>query len=292
MLKRLLFVDDEAMILNGLRRALHGMRSEWEMHFVDNAADALQALDQQAYDAIVTDMRMPMMDGAQLLEAVKQRHPEMIRMVLSGQSSRAAVLRSISPGSSVLCQSLAIPTNWCFGSRKRLPCAISLESIPQDDRLALAIDPEPAHALRGTDGGAAFGRSVSRANRTHHFEGCGMAAKILQLANSAFIGARGRVSSLLQAVSLIGTETVRTLVLSVHVFSQCEEQRNRPLPAGALGSQRGGRIPRAAHRHFGESYTKRWRKRVLRQDCCTTSGRWFFWPRCSTSIVPFLGRTR
>jgi len=47
-----------------------------------------------------------------------------------------------------------------------------------------------------------------------------MAAKILQLANSAFIGARGRVSNLLQAVSLIGTETVRTLVLSVHVFSQ------------------------------------------------------------------------
>jgi len=49
-----------------------------------------------------------------------------------------------------------------------------------------------------------------------------MAAKILQLANSAFIGTRGRVSSLLQAVSLIGTESVRTLVLSVHVFSQCD----------------------------------------------------------------------
>jgi HD-like signal output (HDOD) protein len=50
----------------------------------------------------------------------------------------------------------------------------------------------------------------------------GMAAKILQLANSAFIGTHGRVSSLLQAVSLIGTETVRTLVLSVHVFSRCD----------------------------------------------------------------------
>ena len=49
-----------------------------------------------------------------------------------------------------------------------------------------------------------------------------MAAKILQLANSAFIGARGRVSSLLQAVSLIGTEAVRHLVLSVNVFSQLD----------------------------------------------------------------------
>jgi HD-like signal output (HDOD) protein len=47
-----------------------------------------------------------------------------------------------------------------------------------------------------------------------------MAAKILQLANSAFVGASGRVSSLQQALTLIGTETVRTLVLSVHVFAQ------------------------------------------------------------------------
>jgi HD-like signal output (HDOD) protein len=46
----------------------------------------------------------------------------------------------------------------------------------------------------------------------------GMAAKILQLANSAFIGALGRVSSLRQAVNLIGIESVRTLVLSIHVF--------------------------------------------------------------------------
>ena len=95
MSKRLLFVDDEALVLNGLRRALHGMRQEWDMHFVDSGAAALQALDQEAYDAIITDMRMPVMDGAQLLEQVKQRHPNVIRIVLSGQSSREAVFRSI-----------------------------------------------------------------------------------------------------------------------------------------------------------------------------------------------------
>jgi CheY-like chemotaxis protein len=56
--------------------------------FVDSAAAALQALDQEEYDAIVTDMRMPVMDGAQLLEQVKLRHPNVIRVVLSGQSSQ------------------------------------------------------------------------------------------------------------------------------------------------------------------------------------------------------------
>ena len=68
--KRLLFVDDEAMVLNGIRRALHGMRQEWDMHFVDGGAAALEALDKDAYDAIVSDMRMPLMYGAQLLEQV------------------------------------------------------------------------------------------------------------------------------------------------------------------------------------------------------------------------------
>src|SRR5271169_5343602 len=97
MSKRLLFVDDETNILDGLRRALHGMRNEWDMHFVDSAEAALRALDEKPFDVVVSDMRMPKMDGAQLLELVKQRHPDVIRMVLSGQSSRAAVLRSLAP---------------------------------------------------------------------------------------------------------------------------------------------------------------------------------------------------
>ena len=95
--KRLLFVDDEAMVLSGLRRALHGMRAEWDMHFVDGAEAALKILDEMPFDVVVSDMRMPKMDGAQLLERVKMRHPDVIRMVLSGQSSRAAVLRSLAP---------------------------------------------------------------------------------------------------------------------------------------------------------------------------------------------------
>ena len=47
MLKKLLFVDDEAMILDGLRRAMREMRGQWEMHFVDSAAAALQALEEE-----------------------------------------------------------------------------------------------------------------------------------------------------------------------------------------------------------------------------------------------------
>jgi len=222
MSKRVLFVDDEAMLLEGLRRALHGMRREWDMHFVESAAAALEALDREAFDVVVTDMRMPAMDGAQLLELVKQRHPEIIRMVLSGQSSKAAVLRSLAPAHQVLSkpcdpQELVTRLSQAFAMRdllsnQSLKTVISrLRSIPS---LPTIYD-ELMAALRSEDPSIAqIARIISK--------DVAMAAKILQLANSAFIGACGRVSSVLQAVSLIGTETVRTLVLSVHVFSQFE----------------------------------------------------------------------
>ena len=54
MAKRLLFVDDEAMVLEGLRRSLHGMSSAWEMRFAKSAADALQDMADSHFDAIIT----------------------------------------------------------------------------------------------------------------------------------------------------------------------------------------------------------------------------------------------
>jgi YesN/AraC family two-component response regulator len=95
--RRLLFVDDETLVLQGLKRSLHPMRAQWEMNFVESAAAALEALSRESYDAIITDMRMPVMDGAQLLETVKEKYPEVVRMVLSGQANRETVLRSLGP---------------------------------------------------------------------------------------------------------------------------------------------------------------------------------------------------
>jgi YesN/AraC family two-component response regulator len=64
MVKRVLFVDDEPMVLTGLKRSLHPMRAEWEMVFATGGVEALAAMDRQTFDIIVTDMRMPGMDGA------------------------------------------------------------------------------------------------------------------------------------------------------------------------------------------------------------------------------------
>jgi len=219
MAKKLLFVDDDPLVLDGLRRSLHGMRRDWQMNFVSSAAAALETLEHEPYDAVVSDMRMPLMDGAALLEVIKLRYPDMVRMILSGQSSREAVYRSIAPAHQFLAKpcnpkELVARLSQAFSMRdllanQSLKTVISgmrsLPSLPTlYDELTAALRKEDPSLQQIAE---IISKDVS------------MAAKILQLANSAFVGASGRVSSLVQALSLIGTETVRTLVLSVHVFS-------------------------------------------------------------------------
>lgn len=218
--KRLLFVDDEPHLLDGLRRSLHDMRFEWEMHFVDSGIGALRELDRQHYDAIITDMRMPAMDGAELLEEVQNRHEDVVRIILSGQSSKDSVLRSIAPTHQYLSkpcdtEELRLRLSLAFSMRDSLAngtvkrIVARLRSIPS---LPILYDELTAALASPRTSLAHLERIIEKDP--------GMAAKILQLANSAFIGARSEVSNLKHAVSLIGTEAIRTLVMSVHIFSQ------------------------------------------------------------------------
>jgi len=220
MKKRLLFVDDDPNVLNGLRRSLHRMRDEWEMEFVDGATNALAELEKQPYDAIISDMRMPGMDGADLLEQVKQRYPDTVRMILSGQSSRGAVFRSIAPAHQFLAkpcdpQELGNRLRQAFVMRDLLSnqsvktVVSRMRSLPS---LPTLYEEVMAELRRQEPSFQTIAHIISK--------DVGMATKILQLANSAFMGTSGRVSSLLQALTLIGLDNVRTLVLSVNVFSQ------------------------------------------------------------------------
>jgi CheY-like chemotaxis protein len=85
-MKHILFVDDERNVLSGLRRQLHGLRKEWTMKFVVGGPAAIEALDADTYDVVVTDMQMPMVDGAQVLAHVMHVQPRCARLVLSGHA--------------------------------------------------------------------------------------------------------------------------------------------------------------------------------------------------------------
>src|SRR5580700_5510634 len=90
---RLVFVDDEARILDGIRRSMYCMRGEWQMRFEGSGADALLSLANEPADVVISDMRMPGMDGSELLSEVKRLYPETVRFVLSGQAEAESIIR-------------------------------------------------------------------------------------------------------------------------------------------------------------------------------------------------------
>jgi DNA-binding NtrC family response regulator len=94
--KRILFVDDEEHVLEGLRNLFRRQRHVWDMVFVTSGEAALVELEKAPFDVIVSDMRMPGMDGATLLLHVKSRYPSVVRIVLSGHAERAAMVRALS----------------------------------------------------------------------------------------------------------------------------------------------------------------------------------------------------
>ncbi len=226
---RLIFVDDEPAVLDGLRRSLHGCRTEWSMEFANGGAKALEMMAQQPFDVLVTDMRMPGMDGAQLLQEVTTRYPRTIRIVLSGQSSREALLRSIAPSH----QFLSKP---CTAEelKRRIANALALQQLLESSAIKTMISGLGSIPTLPTSYHEILQELQSKEPSIAHVAAIisrdpAMTAKILQLANSALLGVRCQVSNARQAVTLMGLEMIQALVISVHIFSRFDEQRVQEL---------------------------------------------------------------
>jgi putative nucleotidyltransferase with HDIG domain len=224
---RILFVDDEPNILDGLRRMLRGQRDQWDMAFAASGPDALAQMEMAPFDVVVSDMRMPGMDGAQFLADVQQHHPATVRIVLSGHSDLESIMKSVGPTHQYL-------TKPCDVDKLRVTVerAVALRSLLTSDGLRTlvtglqsvpslpALYQEIVQAVQSPDTplsviGAIIGRDP------------GMSAKILQLVNSAFFGLGRSVASPAQAVSFLGLDTIRALVLSVNVFEQFDAKKIR-----------------------------------------------------------------
>lgn len=220
MKKHILFVDDDAPILNGLRVRLHRLRDKWDMQFVDSGPHAIQALESGHFDVVVTDMRMPGMDGAELLSIVRERWPDAVRIVLSGYAELQQVVR-------------LVPYAHQYFSK---PCeAGQLENLI--DRCLQLHELLRQPTLRAVVGRVcklpAMPQIYTQLQRLLASDStsvrtvadlvasdAAIAAKVLQLVNSAFFRLARRITNIEQAVNHLGFGAIRNLVVSAEVFSR------------------------------------------------------------------------
>ncbi|MEM7307410.1 MAG: response regulator [Planctomycetota bacterium] len=223
-MRRILFVDDEARILDGLRRMLRSVRKEWDMHFAESGAQALAMLEADgSFDVVVSDMRMPGMDGAELLTQVQERSPATVRILLSGHAELELAMRSSTCAHQFLakpCDSdhlkQVVTRSYTLHERLRdvvgklrslpaLPAAFTeLTAAMQDEEVT--IDAVADIVVKDT----------------------AIAAKVLQLVNSSFFGVARRVDSLRDAVSFLGLANLKTLVLTYGLVQELDPAKVAP----------------------------------------------------------------
>lgn len=220
MKRRILFVDDEPVLLDGLKRMLRGMRDQWEMTFAVSAEAALEIIKCKPVDVVVTDVRMPGMDGVQLLSQVRDLYPQTVRIILSGTNDKDLIFKSIGSAHQYLskpCEgetlratiSRACTLRGLLDDKSLVSVVSGIESLPSLPALYEEVV-EEANSPNGSLN--RVGEIISR--------DVGMSAKILKIVNSSFFGLPQHVTTPVRAVNLLGLEIVKSLILSVKIFSQ------------------------------------------------------------------------
>ena len=218
--KKILFVDDEPNILSGLKRMLRSMRNDFDLRFAENGKEALAIMEDSDFDVVVTDMRMPGMNGAELLTKIQKRHPDTIRIMLTGQADEASILRTVGVAHQFLakpCESEQLKTTLIQAralhellsqdALKKIVCQLgNLPSLPEVYAKLCKAMADPEISL------AEIAIIIE--------EDMAMSAKVLQLVNSAFFGLFQQVESPARAVHLLGVDTVKNLALGVGTFSE------------------------------------------------------------------------
>ena len=207
---------------------LRPQRHEWEMAFAPGGEAALALMEASPFDVIVSDMRMPGMDGATLLCHVREHYPQMVRIVLSGHTELSTALRVVP----VAHQFLAKP---CDAEMLRVAVerACHLKALLSDDSIRRTVTalgdlpslPRTYEAL--TQALADPDASLQKVAKIIE-QDVGVSAKVLQLVNSAFFGIAHSMTNIQSAVSYLGINTLKNLVLSVEIFRAFKPQRELP----------------------------------------------------------------
>ncbi len=206
----IVFVDDEANILGGLQRLFRSRRDSWDMVFLNGGEETIEWLADNDPDAIVTDMRMPVVDGGEVLKRASEMKKGKVRFVLSGEADRQLTYRTVGASH----QFFSKPCNDAYLSRA-LDNALTLGSELLPDELQIIIGNQRALPAPTTthdsleevflnEGGIEDITRIAAQDPS-------LALRLLQLANSSYFGRPADTLSIAAAARQLGCETIRNL---------------------------------------------------------------------------------
>jgi len=228
-MKRILFVDDESKILDAIRRMLYPDKKRWDMEFVTSGEAALEACERGCFDVVISDMRMPGMDGATLLGHIQDRFPGTARIVLSGYSELEMATRAAQVAHRFL-------TKPCSASdlQTTIERVCTLQDILSGVEMRRVIGsvgelPSLSSVYASLAQAVKNPETPIKEIAAIVEQDMAMTAKVLQLANSAFFGLARTVTSLSAAVSFLGMDTIKNLVLITETFKAFAPDKRIPV---------------------------------------------------------------
>jgi HD-like signal output (HDOD) protein/CheY-like chemotaxis protein len=217
MTTKVLFVDDEPMLLRAIDRALRARKPSWTASFANSGQAALALLDQENFDVIVSDIGMPGMDGVTLLDNIRRKYPQVARLVLSGEARLEDRMRAVIASHQWLAKPCPVPQiaatidrlRWAralVGDPELLAFICGVSSLPSAPAMYFAVTQALERDASVDEIGALIETDVA------------VASKLLQLVNSSFFTLGERVTSVRKAAGVLGHMRLRELLLAAEVF--------------------------------------------------------------------------
>ncbi|MBI5098465.1 MAG: HDOD domain-containing protein [Nitrospirae bacterium] len=218
----ILFVDDEENVLNSLRRLLYD--EPWNLFFADSGSKGLEILKKEKVDLVISDVRMPVMDGLTFLKQVKKIYPHIVRIFLSGYADRTAIVTALSEG----CAQQLLPKPWDddelkgvirdallqaeelkkknIGLQKIINSLSTLSATPQT-----YLEIKKCFSHKNTLSIESLAEIIE--------QDASVSAELLRWSNSALFGQMYKVDTVERALMILGIDIVEGLVLSNSIFS-------------------------------------------------------------------------
>lgn len=219
---RVLLVDDDPRVVEALERVLEAEIDDIDLSTATSGREALDVLEGEPFDLLVTDMRMPQMDGAELLERVHERWPDVVRFVLSGQMDRAAAIRSLPHAHQFLSKPCPVGKMVAAVERARTLRGLITDPVVRSLVGSVGVLPTSSPLLREVTRLLAEPEVSPTAISAVLRQDPVLAAKTLQLANSTCFADGPPTTDLGTAVARLGVETLSGLMLSTGLARAAE----------------------------------------------------------------------